>query len=140
MGQRFRHAARMKQGLWAILAVLILTSCGKDTPEKLIEDKISYLDGITEIIEDVADGGSAADAAEEIEKWKAKGAKLAERQKELIGTGANTNIEAAAELMKEYGPRAGEAMKEMMAAMAKLAKSGRATEELTKAIEGINSN
>ncbi len=59
-----------------IASLFIFTSCG-DSHEKLMDDQLSYIEEMTDIIDDVAEGKlSSSQGAEEIKEWGKKGAKL----------------------------------------------------------------
>ena len=117
-------------------AILFLTSCGGDSTDRLMKDQIGYLDEMTKVIEEVVEGGSAADAAEKIRKFGKKGGKLMERKKKLFD---GADPEELQEITQQYVENSMEAARRMMAAMTELQQSGRATPELIKAVGNMKS-
>ena len=115
-------------------ALFLFTSCG-DSHEKLADDQLSYIEDLTEIMEDVADGKlSSSEAAEEIKDWGKKGDKLIERKKALNDAATEEELKV---LAKKYEKRSMDAMKDYMAALQKLQKSGRMTKEVQEAIMNV---
>lgn len=118
-----------------LFSLFFFTSCS-DTPEKLVEDQVSYMEELTEIIDDVAEGKlSSSEGAEKIKKWGKKGNKIQERIKELRKEeNATEEFTKAGEKHKE---RSKKAMKAYFAAIKKLQKSGRMTKELQEAMLNV---
>ncbi len=117
-----------------IASLFIFTSCG-DSHEKLMDDQLSYIEEMTDIIDDVAEGKlSSSQGAEEIKEWGKKGAKLMERKKALNEEMSEEDLKA---LTKKYEKRSQETMKAYMKAIQKLHKSGRMTKELQEAMFNV---
>jgi len=121
--------------LITFLPLFFFTSCS-DSPEKLVEDQISYMEELTEIIDDIAEGElSSADGAKKIKKWGEKGDELQERIKKLRkGEHSTEDLMAAAEKHKDRNKKA---MKTYFAALQKLQESGRMTKEVQDAMLNV---
>jgi hypothetical protein len=119
----------------ALLAACLLAACG-DSQEKLMEDQLDYLDEITAIVEEVADGSlSSSEAAAEIREWAEKGEALQRRKAALRKELTADELQA---LTRQYSQRSMEAVRDMMAAMGRLEQSGRMTAELGEALSSVN--
>lgn len=120
-----------------LLAALFTVSCS-DNHDKLMKDQIDYLGEMTEVLNKVADGDlSSSEGAEKIKALGKKGDEFMERKKVL---NEDLSPEEGEKLMKKYQDESMAAFKEYMAAVQKLAKSGRMTQELTEAIENMKNN
>lgn len=120
--------------LMSVAAIFSLSSCG-DSGDKLMEDQLDYLNEMSEIIEEVADGSmSSADASEKFAGMKEAGDEFMERKKVLFKDISPEEVKAITE---KYSKRSGESMMRYMKALEALRKSGRMTEELRKAVENI---
>ncbi|MFK7909086.1 MAG: hypothetical protein AB8F34_00635 [Akkermansiaceae bacterium] len=121
--------------LTSILSLILFASCS-DSPKKLADDQISYMEEMTELINDIADGKvSSAEGAEQIKEWGKKGDKIQERIKALREGG--TSEEEFTKASKEFEKRSGKAVKAYFDAISKLQKSGRATKELQDAMMNV---
>lgn len=66
----------MKRFHLTMLLALLLVSCS-DSPDKLANDQIAYMEEMTELVHDIADGKiSSSEAAKEIKEWGEKGEKI----------------------------------------------------------------
>lgn len=123
-----------------IIAVLFLslfaTSCG-DSHDKLMNDQISWIEDITDILNDVADGTiSSSDAATKLEKLNEVADKIAERKVKLNVDMSPEELQKQAE---KYKDELSNSFKEYIAALSKLRNSGRLTQELTNALQNMES-
>lgn len=120
------------------LTLFTFTSCS-DSLESLAEDKIDYLEEMTEIINKTADGDlSSSEAAQQIREWGKKGQDLQERTKALMKDMSEEALKKESEaIAKEYGERQMQAFNNLMKAFQRLEQSGRATKEIKEAMENV---
>ncbi len=117
-----------------LLSPFLFTSCG-DSNEKLIKDQIEYIDDMTEILNKVSDGSlSSSEAAEKIKAHGKKGDEIMKRKEKLL---KEMTPELEAELKKKYEEKTKQSVEKFMEAVIKLGQSGRATKELSDAIENM---
>ena len=103
-----------------------------------MDDQLDWMEEMTEIINEVADGDlSSSDAAAKIKKLGKEGDDFMKRKEAL---NKDRSSEDLAELQKKYGKRSGEATMNFIKAIQKLKQSGRATNELSEAMQNMKMN
>jgi len=115
-------------------SILLLSSCG-DSPDKLMDDQVSWIKEMTDTLNDVADGKiSSSKATQKIKTLGKQGEKFVERKTAL---NKSASPEQLVEAAKEHSKETGQAFRGYMEAVSKLSASGRMTRELADAIENM---
>jgi len=136
LSARFSSDIHMKHRtfLLILLCPFLFSSC-RDTPVKVQEDRVEYMEDFTKIINKVADGSmSSSDAAKKIKAHGKKGEELLKRTEASV---KDLSPEQRKALEDKYVEKHMKAFKEYVQAVEKLKQSGRATQELADAIENM---
>jgi len=117
------------------LTSLFFTSCG-DSHEDAMEDQIDIMTEMAEILNGVADGDDAEDAAEDLKELGEKSEKILARMEEL----GELDKEMKDEMKEKYKDELTKAAGEFQAAMIRVATSGKEVKVLKEAINSIKIN
>lgn len=121
--------------LFISLAVALCFSSCSDSRDSLMQDQVGYINGMAEVLEEVADGSmSSADAADKFADYKKEGDDIMKRKEELM---KDLSVEEGKALMEKYSKEITETFKRYMNAVQSLEKSGRATQELLDAVSNL---
>lgn len=110
---------------------------GKDSPKKVMEDQITYLEAMTTVLEKVADGDDASQAADKMGELGRAGDTLYARRDKLFKKLSSADLQ---ELVKEHQNGLTNATMKMTLAIKKLQESGNATDELINAVMNMKNN
>ena len=116
---------------------LFIISCG-DSHDKLMNDQVSWIENMTDILTKVADGKiSSSEAVTKLEKLNEVADKIAERKVKLNAEMSAKKLQSQGEKYKE---KLSSAFKEYMTAVSNLRSSGRMTQELANALQNMKPN
>ena len=123
--------------IFAIISILVFGSCG-DSHEKLMKDQIDWMEEMTGVVNEVADGKlSSSEAADRIGELGKEGGRIFERKAAL---NKDLSPEKAQELLKSHGKESIAALQNYMKAVQRLSTSGRMTREVASALENIKTD
>lgn len=118
-----------------MIYILSLSSCS-DSHDKIMDDQLSWMEDVTKILNQAADGEvSSSDAANKIRVLGKQGDEFMERKKVLNESVSQDQID---EITKKYSKRSIQAFQNYIQAIERLTNSGRMTNEISEAISNIN--